>query len=433
MAVFLPIVPNWQNGVRDTYEFKTSIFATRDGSEQRRSLRIQPRRTIQAGVILDGDRLRLFQDALNRARDGKVEIGDFSAPAATLQETAAAGETVLRVDAVPRWMQVSITCVLLTGRTSRKVRIDFISGNTVVLRDALKSAAGAGARFYPQIAASLESDNTLSMHTTMISTSSLSLVLEPGSIVREADPLPADGVPEGETSGAFGPAAIFYGRYVLLRKPNYMQQPQIAFNLKHETVDYGRGVTKTFTPVPMIARTVTATHMALSHADAMALLDVFIRAKGRAGEIYVPTWGSDFPRVVAISADSIKVEGTEFFDTYATDPAHAAILIRAADGRLIPHEISRMYVSNGDTWVVCDTLVGLQVADIAQISWMFVCRFAQDAMTIEWRTGGVANITVSYVTLRNLAVESAFGSNWILATGYWRERGQWEDSAEWSD
>ncbi|TGT90919.1 MULTISPECIES: hypothetical protein [unclassified Mesorhizobium] len=433
MAVFLPIVPNWQNGVRDTYEFKTDVFTSRDGSEQRRSERVQPRRTIEAAILLDGDRLRTFADALHLARDGKVLVSDFSADSATLVETVSDGATVLKLDRVPTWLHGSMDCALLTGRKARKITVDFVSGNQVVLTAGVVGAVGQGATLLPLVPASLQNTNTLSIYTTAIATSAIKLDVEPGTVVRVADALPFDGGPQGETTQVFGPAALFYGRYVLLRKPNYVQQPQMAFNIAFETVDYGRGITKTYTPVPLISRTLTATYMGVSHADVMTMLDVFVRARGRAAEIYVPTWAQDFPPIKGMSGSNIRFAGTDFYDAYHADPAHQAILIRTTDGSLIPHEISNWQIDSGDTLIATETPIGATAAQIELISWMFVSRFATDSLTIQWVTNGVANIALSFVTLANLAAEESFGNNWILATGHWRDTGQWQDGSVWED
>lgn len=433
MAVFLPIVPNWQNGVRDTYEFRTDVFTARDGSEQRRSTRIQPRRSFNAAVLLDGDRQRVFADAVNMAKDGKVLVSDFAADAAISQATVADGATILGVDHIPTWLSGGINCALLTGRRARKIAIDHISGNQVYLSAGVAGAVGQGAQLLPLVAASLAPSNTVSIYTTMVSTSSLTIAVEPGSVVRTPDALPFDGSPVSETSQVFGPAAIFYGRYVLLRKPNYLQRPELSFNIPFQTVDYERGVIKRYTPVPIISRTLTATYLAVSHADAMALLDVFIRTKGRAGEIFVPTWGNDLPPLTATGTQSLRVDGTDFFDAYNGDQAHKAILIRTKAGQLVPREITAMSNSGGYTTITLDAPHGLTLADIDIVSWMFVARFATDALTIDWRTNGVANIAMSFVTLANLASEDSFGNNWILATGYWRDGGVWQDGSTWID
>lgn len=433
MPVFLPLVPNWQNGVRDTYAFKTDVFTARDGSEQRRSLRDQPRRTVDAAILLDGERLRTFADALNNAKDGRVEVADFSADAAVLTTTVSDGATVLTVERVPRWLVDGLTCTLLTGRLARKVTVDFVSDLTVVLTAGLSGSVGAGAKLLPLIPAFLGTTNTLSVYTTMVATSAIALEIEPGTVVRNADPLPFDDEPDAETTQVFGPAGLFYGKYVLLRKPNYLQRPQFSFNLPFEKVDYDRGVVKTFAPVPIVSRTLTATYMATSHAEAMTILDIFIRAKGRAGEIYVPTWGNDLPPVKAIDDDEMRLEGEAFCDTYDGDLAHRAVLIRTKTGQLIPKEIHSMAKASGDTFVTFDSPIGVAASDIEIVSWLFSARFAQDSLTIDWRTDAKANITLSFVTLVNLASEQSFGPNWILATGYWRDLGAWDDNNVWQD
>lgn len=432
MAVFLPIVPNWKNGVRDVYEFRTSIFTSRNGSEQRRAQRIEPRRSLTVAAILDGDRLRSFADAINRARDGKVEISDFSGDPAYLVETVLPGESLLTLDEVPRWLVGGVQFTIVTGRRALKVRADFVENNIVVLTAPVESAVGSGAKILPILEASIENSNTLSIYTTNVSTTSLKFSVEPGTKLRKPDPLPTNNT-DTQTKATFGPSAIFYGRYVLLRKPNYLQQPTAAFNIGVQKVDYDRGVVKVFNPIPIVSRTLSATYVGMTREDVLTILDIFLRARGQAGEIYVPTWGSDLPPILQVSVDSIKVKGSEFFDTYYQDKAHAAILIRGKDGSLRPREITHMYLSDGDTWIVCATEIGITAENISLASWLFVSRFANDALTIEWKTDGLATIVLSFTTLENLAVEDSFGSNWILATGFWRDRGVWEDSNVWID
>lgn len=433
MAVFLPFVPNWRNGIRDTYEFKTDVFTTRNGSEQRRATRINPRRALEVNVLLDGERMRGFADAVNRAKDGKVEIADFSAVPALVATTASSGATVLTIDSTPSWMTNGGTYVLMTGRTTSKINVDFVDNNTVILVNPLTKSVGAGACILPMLPAQIANSNTLSLYTNQVATAPLQFDVEPGFVVRTPDALPFDESAEGDSVQSFGPAAVLFGRYVLLRKPNFLNRPQVQFNLKFETVDYSRGVVKTFTPVPIVSRTLTATYMAVNHAEAMAILDIFMRSKGRAGEIYVPTWGSDFPPVMNVAEKIVQVAGTDFYETYNEDRAHSAVLIRTKSGTLLPREINIMAASGGNTFIEFHEDVGVSATEIEQISWMFVSRFAQDSLTIEWVTNTVANISLSFVTLENLAAESSYGSNWILATGYWRDRGQWVDSAVWED
>ena len=124
--------------------------------------------------------------------------------------------------------------------------------------------------------------------------------------------------------------------------------------------------------------------------------------------------------------------GTEFAETYAGDRAHKAVLFTLKNGDTVPREIVSVTESNGNS-VVRFELQPPSANDIERVSWMFVSRFAQDSMTIEWLTDEVANVALSFITLENLPVEDGYGSNWILTTGYWRDTGQWVDTDVWKD
>lgn len=423
--VFLPFVPNWINGIRDTYEFATDVFTARDGTEQRRSQRIEPRRSITTAALLDGDRGRLFHDAVNRARTGEIEIPDYTAARSVISTAAVTpGATVLQVGSVPPWLTVGSTVALmLSERRARKIEVAGRNGNAITVLAELDGII-SGDYLLPMLPALLGGTNTLMQPGGPdINTGTFTFEVQPGTAQRTPTPL---------TGSIIGDAAVFYGRYVLLRRPNLLQQPVIALNHKAERVDYNRGVVHSFAPVPMVSRTLTATWLGQTRADVLTLLDIFLRCKGRAGEIYVPTFGSDFPPILFRSGNTLTVAGPEFAETYAEDPAHQAVLFRLTNGDQVPREIVEVYQSGQNSVVRFETAPPA-LNQIERISWMFVARFAQDSLTVEWLTDGVANIAMSFITLENLPVEDAYGSNWILTTGYWRDLGQWVDTDVWKD
>lgn len=59
-----PFEPNWTSSVGETLEWKTDILQSPSGSEQRRSLRILPRRTIDYTVAAEGDERSLLDNLL---------------------------------------------------------------------------------------------------------------------------------------------------------------------------------------------------------------------------------------------------------------------------------------------------------------------------------------------------------------------------------
>lgn len=59
-----PFEPNWTSSVGETLEWKTDILQSPSGSEQRRSLRILPRRTIDYTIAAEGDERSLLDNLL---------------------------------------------------------------------------------------------------------------------------------------------------------------------------------------------------------------------------------------------------------------------------------------------------------------------------------------------------------------------------------
>ena len=417
MSVFIPLVPNWSNGVRETYEFKTDIFTSHDGTEQRRSDRIQPRRTLSAAILLDGERFRVFQDCVNRAKDALVQIPDYTAEPAVFGDVS-----------MPDWFVDGADVAVLRERWSRKGQVD---GSTVTIEplDGISFSNGSfsggysdgfdthgsgdtgatiqdGDLILPLINANIRASNSLSMHTASVATSTVEFTSLPGSIQRTPSETPID-------------AAAFLGRYVLTLRPNWSQNPTIQFTNGFETVDYDRGVIKNFVPDKFISRTMTGRYIGVGRDRVNELLDIFLRCKGRAGEILLPSWSNDFPRVLNVSGDAITVRGIEFFETYAEDPAHQTVLLYDRAGNKYPMDISTWAVTGGNTVIHFTATVPLIASNIAAISWLFVARFAQDSLTIEWQTYNVANVSLSFSLLENLTVEEVFSAS----------IGQWIDSA----
>lgn len=417
MSVFIPLVPNWSNGVRETYEFKTDIFTSHDGTEQRRSNRIQPRRSVTAAMLLDDERLRVFNDCIARSRNGKAQVPDYTALPTTLGSVS-----------MPDWFIDGAEVAVVRDRWSRKAEVD---GSSLIVAP-LDSVSFGGSAFsggysdgfevygagdtgayaedgdliLPLIDVSLRASNSLTMHTGSVASVTVEFSTEAGSIQREPDATPID-------------AAAFLGRYVLTQRPNWSQKPTLQFSNGYEVIDYDRGITKTFSPDKFVSRTMTSRYLATTRENVNELLDIFLRCKGRAGEILLPSWSNDFPRILAVDDDSMTVRGVEFFETYSDNLAHQSVLIYGRNGSRYPLEISTWATAGGNTVIYFTAPVPLVASGIIAVSWLFVARFAQDSLTIEWMTYDVANVSMSFVMLENVAVEQVFSAS----------IGQWVDSS----
>ena len=415
---WLSVVANWGNGVRESYAYNTSVFVTDDGHEQRRSKIARARRSLEFAALMDGERPRDLSDALERAQDGRVSLGDLAADPAIVRVAASTDGALLRIERAPAWLGHAMPAALVVGRKAYLVNVDVVIGLNITLTDSLPVAVPVGAFLVPAIDAAMRGVET-NMLSSEVGSASVRVDVAPGTPVRTAGAIPA-----GE---------ILLGRQALLRSPNFISTPRQAFSTREIEVDYGRGVVRAFSPIPMIQRMFTATYLELDRAAAEDLVDVFLRARGRAGEVFIPSWGSDFPAPISAAGASLTFEGRDLFDTYATSVTHRSVLISGRDGAIVLRDVGQITLLNGNSVCTFDASLGISLNSIVKISWLYVARFAEDVLTVEWISDSVANISMSFVVLRNLPVEDIFASNWILDTHFWRDVGQWEDTAEWRD
>ncbi|PTX49061.1 hypothetical protein IQ03_02464 [Gemmobacter caeni] len=422
MSVFLPVVPNWRFPVRDTYEFRTEILSSRDGTESRSALREHPRRKIEFTALLDGSRNRDMAMAMAAGRDGRFEIADYTAEPAFITAVAATATTLTLLSDGPPWLDGALSEVaIVSSRTARKVTVAGIAGNTITLDGQIGVAIPDGAAIYPVLDVIQSQSLTVSVYTTRLTSVDMAFDVTPGTSLDDS------------SDSDILSAGAFYGRYVLLKKPNYMRSPRLNFEMTFERVDFERGIVNTYAPVPFTRRSLSAEYVGFDRPGVRELLDLFLRNKGKLGEIYVPTWGDDFPPVIGITGTTLTVAGRTFYDAYATDEAHTAFLLKKSNGDMVPFEIQSMSLSSGNTVLTLDRTVGLSPVEVSSVSWMHVCRFANDALVIDWETNTIASVVLPFISLKNMPVENLYGSNWILATGYWRDLGQWEDTATWKD
>ena len=490
-SVFLPLVPNWKSSVTDTFEFLTDIFTSEDGTEQRRSNRMIPRRSLSMSMVLDGDRRRVFADTMNRMRTNTGELTDFTAePAFIIGDDP---RKIYSMSHIPSWLTVGTRVAIVTGRWAMQGTVATLGdyafdmdayseafGGTVDVTfgpietigdyefdiDAYSEAYGGrravhvvsesitlldgvsfeasgfdqgfaggfvnpdivggpgvrdGSYLLPIAAGNFAKSQTTTIMNNNVATTNVTFDVAAGSVGRTPDATPQ-----------VGSAALYKGRYVLLRRPNFLSSPTAAFVLPFEQIDYGRGVARSYADTSIMSRTLTGTYLGIGRDQVNAIRDVFLRARGRAGEILVPSWGLDLPPVVSVTGNTMKVYGTTFYDSYNGDKAHKTLLIHAKNGSAQPMTITAMSKTADSTIITFDAAVPFTKAAILGSSWLFVARFAQDSLTCDWITTEYANVVLSFTTLENLPAEQGFGADWSLDTGYFTS-GTWSASNLWPE
>lgn len=433
----LHLIPNWSSGVRETFQYRTTILTSESGREQRSAHRMVPRRTIDFSTALHDTVLRRFKGAMHNRGAATITIPDPAREIASLMVDAPVGATELILDWAPPWLAVgvqigisdlthtewkAVSSTAFVGAFSSAFDDSFdVAGgqrSRVTLSSPLTEAWPAGAEIRPVVTGRFPQSVSIQYQTSNTATAQLSFeVLHPS--------LPPI-LPEP-------PGTIHIGREVLLAEPNWISPPRVDFVTPYETVDYGNMVAAYLSP-DFYTKTAQFAFTGRHNDHIARVFGTFNRMLGRRGEFHCPTWVSDFipaADIVGGSSSFVVREGdiaAEFNDS--TVERNIGILLTNGEwifrGVTSLQEVtsvqsgafSRAYDDSFDVAPSSDaryTRINVHAPfggqtiprrDIAMISWLNVSRFAADALTIEWYTDRVARIVANITSLETLPLET---------------------------
>lgn len=388
MTRLFPLVPNWASGLTETFEFKTEIQTSRDGSEVRRALRQNPRRGVSYTAMADGDRLNQYDATAFDSIGEVVTFPDYTRHTYLTAALPVDGTTVI-VSSVPDWLTAGTTVAIVGRRRVALVEIESVVGLTVQFAAAVDRNWPIGSKLRPVLDGYLKAENQSTLVTNTVSSVPIDFDLVPGIY-------PMSG---GD------PGALVSGREVLDIRPNWSSSPAVSYTRDFDTVDYGWGRTANYLPVAYATRSFQATSLLRSASDTRSLRDFFIRQRGCQGEFYVPSWSNDMTLLSAMAGQTgIIVEGRDVFDAYAESTVHRAIWFRMNDGTTLALPVSAITLSGSNTRLTVSALAAsIQPQNVGLLCWLYVSRFTSDTLTINWVTDEVATVTLATQSLENLA------------------------------
>lgn len=381
-----PLRPNWRGSYRVTYEFLTEIITSRSGKEQRRAKRQTPRKTVEFLSTVADDRWRVLVQTFHALQGAPMLLAEIP-QGVRLTADMGAGASAAQVAEIRDWISPGRKVMLVDGDRIRERTVDIVAGNTVTFDEATVNGWPAGARLCPALEGRLPPSVTVQQFLPRAGETTIPFSVDPGT------ELPRDpGLP----------VTVWNGREVFdVFKPNWASPRDLSFAREAQTLDYGRGRTRTFLPVAFGITTRSADYIATSVTEANALLAFFERHKGRRGEFYVPTDNADVILAAPSSSGFLFVEGTDFAAAYDADPVAQALSFRMADGSRFYRKVVGVTPQAGQSRIQLDVAVPYQIGpqNVEVISWLPVLRNATDELTIEWLTDSAARVRFNFMSL----------------------------------
>lgn len=397
-ATMVPFSPNWSTPLTKVLSYKTDILTTKSGREQRRALRSHPRISLDFDIIRSGQNSREFNNLLMTQQDNRMLVPDFTR---TIRTTAVmpALTSIVTVENVPHWLIVGSSLVFQWEGIRETRTVATIDGLEITFTGVGDVDIPEFALVRPTLVTRIQEDQSVNWETNTVTTIGAVFDAIPGEQVRE-EPLLA--------------SEYMNGLEIFGKQPNWAAGIEDSMKSARNMVDFDRGATSLYTSADHPTRT---TKMAFNGLDALAseeLTSFFMRQKGRRGQFWVPSWESDIlPKSdLGNGGNSVIVEGEEFLSQYKDSIIHRALVVNLHDGTKLYREVDLVYsVTDGST---TDTAIqvtevwptDILVADIRDISWVYLSRFAQDSLTTQWLTGTVSQMQMSFVSL---AKDSNFG------------------------
>lgn len=391
-----PFPPNWRQSWTMNFEHLTEVLnASRVGREQRRSYRQTPRKIAEFSVTTTAESFRLMQALLASNQAAPFVVPEINRKLIVTAGLAGDGvdDTITVDGALPWWAVADAPVVIAVGRNYYLRVIESVAGSDITFTTAETDVIPAGAKVHPGLIsylAEVMAPQHQTNHTAVVS-------------VRAAV------LPASEPARSPAAAAVtFNNREVFLRRFNWAQLPRNEFAWPAEDVDFSVGTIRRFLPIDFSSRTIQASFVSESNAQAVDLEDFYLRMRGQADEFYVPTWENNLPPKTALTSggSQLRTAGTTVYDAYFGSTVYKAIAVVLKNGTIYYRLVSTMTTNAGDTLV---TLVGtwpatIQPSEILMVSWLPACRLAGDNLVVEWLTDNVAKCQLAFRTLEDLAM-----------------------------
>ena len=154
-ARVFPFAPNWASPVNEIYEWKTEVLRAYDGTEQRRQLRTDPRRSFEYSLLQSGDLAAMLENYLWAWHDDYyalpvwTDIGRLSANANVTDRTISVVTDTLdfHVD--------EYAIIWHNPRLFEVIEIESVTSTSITAKSGLAKSWQQGSKIFPLVLAHL--------------------------------------------------------------------------------------------------------------------------------------------------------------------------------------------------------------------------------------------------------------------------------------
>lgn len=376
------IRPNWRQGITERLEWLTDVMiAASSGAEQRRALRLSPRRFIEI-VVNPTKRERTFLDLMLH-RNGSAmwlfplwfDVGSLSAPAVAL-ETRVEFDTTFREHGLGGY-----ALLFKDAFTWEVISIDDYDDDGLDLAAPLDADWPAGTKVFPLRFARLPIETSLSALTTQVGEAVIMFQVAQANDFVEVEPTDVE----------------FEGVPVLMSKPNRSQEITLDHIRLAVEQDNSTAIPYRSDPVNR-AFQVQGHNWMIRGREAHAQFRSFLYwLRGRQKALWVPSFNEDLvvARPSAMASTNLDVQKIGMAYAGGVVPGRDVIIVNGTPARITDMGVAldpaeeRLRIGAGLTAAIPAGATG---------SFLSMCRLNQDAveLTHHTDTDGVMEVAASF-------------------------------------
>lgn len=365
-------VPDWGDGVVERLTWATDILQSETAVEQRRSVRLAPRRELEASAYVEGRERQLLDMALY-GWSSRVWSLPIWHEVQLLQSPVAAGALSITCSTTYLDLQAG-GLAMLRGESafnSETVEVLAVTSTGLTLKRATQQAWPRGSRLYPARSARLMQPPSINRLTDTCSSVDMQfLIVEPCAWPEVL------------------PSTLYRGRPVLELVPDESEDLTSSFEHLTLTLDSGAALPQVTDTANRSIPVQGHRWLELGRAARAAYRSLLYGLRGRQVPIWVPTHAADLNliAVIAGSATTIDVANVNYTRFAQGRPGRRDIRIQLWDGTAYHRRVTGSTELDSSTErLAIDAPLGTTVspADVLRISWMVCCRLDSDSVEIE--------------------------------------------------
>ncbi len=390
------IRPNWKDGILERLGWLTDVLPSTYGVEQRRALRVSPRRSFEINFNFVNEERSYFDLWLHRLGSQELMLPLFH-DKGRLSAAIVGGATAIPFDTTNREFAVG-ELAIITGDDpfiySKVTILAMTDAGITVGPGEVAQAWAKGSAIYPLRRARMSQESAASALTSRVGQATLEFQLNQGNEIAD--------------EGVWG---TLYNTYpVLLDKPNWREVRDLSFIRNSLLLDNEHGLTHLGDDAGRAFTVDVHSRLIRGRAEHKAFRQFLYRLRGQQGAIWVPTFNRDFtlsqPSLFTDSKLVVKTIGYAYTGGAVSGRRHVLL----SNGAM--KEITAVGTAPSPTEErlnTSTTIGGIGLLAGSYGSFMDTCRLAQDDIEITHHTDtdGLAECNLAFRSFRDERVPPA--------------------------